>query len=82
MTPKTRQIRPISLELPKNSFQIINQKKKFSAPQMCKITQSPSVKQFSGCTKFKNGFSKILFYGHKKIIAKSTFVYKRNILYL
>ena len=44
MTPKTCQIQPISLELPKNSFQIINQKKKISAPQMCKITQSPSVK--------------------------------------
>ena len=44
MTPKTRQIPPISLELPKNSFQNINQKKKISAPQMCKIAQSPSVK--------------------------------------
>ena len=47
MTPKTHQIPPISLELPKNSFQNINQKKKISAPQMCKIAQSPSVKKNS-----------------------------------
>ena len=39
-------------------------------------------KQISGCTKFKNGFSKKLFYDHKKIIAKPLFAYKRNFLYL
>ena len=38
--------------------------------------------QISASSKFKNDFSKKLFYGHKKIIAKSSFVYKRNFLYL